>query len=84
VTAPSGPLIVLGLVDATCEPSETLAVGALIESAPAVNVNVVGVAAPTGAAAAMASTAKMLARIKKLRIMMCSARCASLPPVSSL
>jgi len=37
--------IVPDVVDATCEPRDTLAVGALIESAPAVSVKEAGVAA---------------------------------------
>jgi hypothetical protein len=55
VTRPSGPVIVLAVVDAICDPSETLAVGALIESPPAVSVNEVGVSAPAGTASAEAA-----------------------------
>ncbi len=40
----------LELVAATCDPSDTLAVGALIDKAPAVSVKVAGVAAPAGKA----------------------------------
>jgi hypothetical protein len=36
VTTPSWPLMVLGLVDTTCDPIETLA-GTLIDKAPAVS-----------------------------------------------
>jgi hypothetical protein len=45
VTTPSEPEIELDVVLATCDPSETLVVGVLIESAPAVRANVMGVAA---------------------------------------
>jgi hypothetical protein len=48
VTAPSEPDITLEVVDATCEPSETPAVGALIESVPDVRVKDAGVEAPAG------------------------------------
>ena len=48
VTAPSEPDIVLEVVDATCEPSEMPAVGALIESVPDVRVKDAGVEAPAG------------------------------------
>jgi hypothetical protein len=50
VTTPSEPLIVLDVVEANCDPSDTPAVGALIDRAPAVSVNVAGVAAPIGTA----------------------------------
>jgi hypothetical protein len=66
VTMPSGPEIVLVLVEATCDPSETLPVGALIDNAPAVSVKVAAVVARAGAAlpaanaeAAPTSTASM-------------------------
>ena len=52
-------MIVLALVDATCEPSETLPVGALMESAPAVRVKLAGVAAPAGRTIAAATMAKV-------------------------
>ena len=48
VTAPSEPDITLEVVDAICEPSETPAVGALIESVPDVRVKDAGVEAPAG------------------------------------
>jgi hypothetical protein len=57
VTPPSRPLIVLELVEATCDPSETVPVGALIESPPAVSEKVAVVAAPAGRAAAAAKQA---------------------------
>ena len=57
VTRPSWPEIVLEVVEAVCEPSETLLVGALIDSAPAVSVKVVGVSAPAGRAIMAASAA---------------------------
>jgi hypothetical protein len=71
VTTPSGPLIVLEVVDATCDPSETVSpVGALIESPPAVRVKLVGVIAWAGSAVVAASAVAALARSKKVRIMM--------------
>jgi hypothetical protein len=48
VTAPREPDIVLAVVDATCVPSETPAVGALVESVPDVSVKDAGVTAPAG------------------------------------
>jgi hypothetical protein len=57
VTIPSEPEMVLALVEAVCEPRETLAIGALMDNAPAVSVKVAGVAAPTGTVPAMARTA---------------------------
>ena len=68
VTTPSGPLIVLELVDATCDPSDTLAVGALIDNPPAVSEKVAGVIAPAGKAVTAASTAKAVLKRKKCRI----------------
>jgi hypothetical protein len=58
------------LAEATCDaPSGTLADGALIESAPASNVKVIGVfAAEAGREAARASVAKVLARSRYFRI----------------
>jgi hypothetical protein len=50
VTRPSGPEIVFAVFDVPSDPSDTLAVGALIVRAPPVTVKVVGVAAPAGAA----------------------------------
>ncbi len=44
----SEPDITLEVVDATCEPSETPAIGALIESVPDVRVKDAGVEAPAG------------------------------------
>ena len=59
VTVPIWPEIVLALVDDTCEPSDTLSVGVLIERAPAVSVNVIGVAADAdGADRSTADNAK--------------------------
>jgi len=37
VTTPSGPDIVLEVTEETCDPSETPAVGALIDSVPAIS-----------------------------------------------
>ena len=56
-------MIVLALVDATCEPSETLPVGALIESAPAVSVKLAGVTAPAG----MTIAAPRMAKVPTMR-----------------
>jgi hypothetical protein len=42
--------MVLESVDATCEPSDTLVVGALIDKAPEVSVKLIGVAADAGRA----------------------------------
>jgi hypothetical protein len=61
---------VLELFEATCVPSDTLAVGALIDSAPAVTSKVVGVAAPAGKADVAESTLSVPARRKSLRIFM--------------
>ncbi len=61
--------IVLELVEATCVPSDTLPVGALIDSAPAVSVKLAGVAAPAGRAVATPSVATRMARSKNFRIM---------------
>jgi hypothetical protein len=54
--------MVLELFEAPCVPSETLPVGDVIASAPAVRVNVAGVSAPAGRAVAAASVAKLVAR----------------------
>jgi len=48
VTGPREPDIVLDEVEATCDPSETPVVGALIESVPDVNVKEAGVEALAG------------------------------------
>jgi hypothetical protein len=70
VTVPSRPVNVCELGEATCDdPSGTPAVGALIESAPAVKVNVTGVAAAAGREAAAARVAKLPASSRTLRIM---------------
>jgi hypothetical protein len=68
VTTPSEPLIVLEVFETVCVPSETLAVGALIDSPPAVRLNVAGVVAPAGRANAAVSVANEPARRKNLRI----------------
>ena len=67
--APSEPEIVLELVEATCDPSDTLPVGALIDSPPAVSVKATGVPAPADNAVVVASIAKLIPRNKSLRIM---------------
>jgi hypothetical protein len=66
VTTPSGPLIVLALDETACDPRETLPVGALIESAPAVSVNEAGVSAAAGSAAMVASAATLAIASKNL------------------
>jgi hypothetical protein len=65
------------LAEATCDPSDTLAVGALMDSAPAVSVKLTGVeavAAPAGALqrmqAAADATADALTRKTDLLISM--------------
>jgi hypothetical protein len=63
VTTPSKPLIVLERVDATCDPSDTLPVGALIESVPAVRVKLAVVVALAGGAAAVAVAASTAAAV---------------------
>jgi len=50
VIAPSEPDITLEVVDATCDPREIPAVGALIERVPVVRVKEAGVEAPAGKA----------------------------------
>ena len=62
-------MIVLALGDANCEPSETLPVGALIESAPAVRVKLVEVTAPAGRTIAAARMAKVPTMSKNFRDM---------------
>jgi hypothetical protein len=69
VTTPRGPLIVLALLETACDPMDTLPVGALIDSAPAVSVNDAVVSAQAGRAAATARAAKALAKNKHFRIM---------------
>jgi hypothetical protein len=70
VTVPSWPLIVLELtVEAACVPSETLAVGALIDSVPAVvKVKVAGVIAAAESAVAAATVAQAMATSKNFRM----------------
>jgi hypothetical protein len=72
VTTPSDPLIVLETVDATCDPRVIGAVGALIESVPAVRVKVAVVAALAGGATtvavAVSTAATVLARSTNFRI----------------
>jgi hypothetical protein len=63
-----GAEIVLAPVAATCDPRETLPVGALIDSAPAVSVKV-AVAAAAGTAVAAVSTPAVVARTKNFRIL---------------
>lgn len=80
VTTPSEPLITLDVVEANCDPRETPAVGALIDSAPTLSVNVAGVAAPTGTAVRMVAAAKRtpeLATKTELRIIVPPFRCKS-------
>jgi hypothetical protein len=61
-TTPSDPDIVLEVVDATCVPSETPAVGALMESVPDVSVNDAGVEADAGRAIPMVIAAIVATR----------------------
>jgi hypothetical protein len=63
VMSPSGPEIVFAVFDVPCDPSDTLAVGALIVRAPPVTVKVVGVAARAGVAvpSPAATAARVLA-----------------------
>ena len=68
VTTPSEPEIVLELFDTVCVPSDTLAVGAEIDSPPAVRLNVAGVVAPAGRAKAAVTVANVQARRKNLCI----------------
>jgi hypothetical protein len=68
VTRPSWPLIVLGLDETAWDPRETLLVGALIESVPAVSVNEVGVSAAAGSATTVASAATLATASKNLCI----------------
>jgi hypothetical protein len=68
VTTPSGPDMVLEVTEETCDPSETLAVGVLMESVPAINWKVAGVAEPAGRALTPARAAKELARNKSFRM----------------
>jgi len=68
LTTPSGPAIVLEVIEETCDPSETLAVGVLIDKVPATRLKVAGVAEPAGRALAPTSVAKMLAMRRYFRI----------------
>ena len=68
LTTPSGPAIVLAVIDETCEPSETLAVGVLMDSVPATSWKLVGVAEPAGSALVPARAAKALAKNRSFRI----------------
>jgi hypothetical protein len=68
VTTPSGPDIVLEEIEETCDPRDTLAVGALIASVPATNWKVAGVAEPAGSAITAARAAKVLARNRSFRM----------------
>jgi hypothetical protein len=68
VTTPSEPEIVLEVFETVCVPSDTLAVGALIDSPPAVRLNVAGVVALAGRANAAVTVASVPARSKNLRI----------------
>jgi len=69
VTRPSGPETVPAVFDVPSVPSDTLAVGALIVSAPPVTVKVVGVAAPAVGTPAAANTPTAPARRISFRIM---------------
>src|SRR5688572_21680451 len=60
--------MVLELFEAPCVPSDTLPVGEVIASAPAVRVKVAGVTAPAGRAVAAASAANVLVRSRNFRI----------------
>jgi hypothetical protein len=68
VTAPSEPDITLDVVDATCEPSEIPAVGALIESVPDVRVKDAGVEAPAGRTKPIVTAPSAARRNKHFRI----------------
>jgi hypothetical protein len=68
VTTPSEPVIVLELLEASWVPSDTLPVGALIDSPPAVSSKEAGVAAPAGRLVAAVRVAAMLASSRNLRI----------------
>jgi hypothetical protein len=68
VTTPSEPLIVLEVFETDCDPSDTVPVGALIDRPPAVNVNVVGVAARADIARRAATAASAATRTMKVRI----------------
>jgi hypothetical protein len=69
LTTPSGPAMVLEAIEETCEPSDTLAVGVLIDSVPATSWKVAGVAEPAGSAVAPARAANVLARNRSFRIL---------------
>ena len=68
VTTPSGPLIVLDVIKETCDPSDTLSVGVLIDNVPASSVKVAGVAAPAGITVVMATVVKAQARRRGFRM----------------
>ena len=68
-TVPSEPDIVLEVVDAICVPSETAAVGALIERVPDVNVNDAGVEALAGSTMPIATATAMERRRTIFRVM---------------
>jgi hypothetical protein len=60
--------MVLDVTEETCDPSETLAVGVLMDRRPASRVKLVGVAEPAGSAVRPARAAKVLARSRSFRI----------------
>ena len=68
VTTPSGPDMVLEVTEETCEPRETPAVGVLMDSVPATNWKVAGVAEPAGRAATPARAANAQARNRSFRM----------------
>jgi hypothetical protein len=72
VTTPREPVMLVELAEATCDPSDTPTVGALMDSAPAVSVKLTGVEASAGALQRMQTaadaTADALARKTDLRI----------------
>src|SRR5579863_40820 len=73
VTTPSDPVTVVAVVAASCEPSDTGPIGALIDNAPAVRVKVAGVpavtAAPAGRANPTPKMAAVLTRSMNFRIL---------------
>jgi hypothetical protein len=71
VTTPSDPEIELDVVEATCDPSDTLADGVLIDNAPAVSAKVIGVAAEAGGVVSVkgSTTSAVLAMHKKILFM---------------
>jgi hypothetical protein len=66
---PSGPDMTLDVIEETCEPSETLAVGVLMDSVPATSSKVAGVAEPAGSAVRPAKAVRVLARSKNFRML---------------